>query len=42
MNVYTFKNSTDAHRFVNSLGGPVDVNVENPKRGLWIVTISSK
>ena len=39
---YTFTNSDAARRFVRAQGGPIEIGVENPKRGLWIVTITPK
>lgn len=35
----TFTNSADARRFTRSIGGPIQIEVTNPKRGEWIVTV---
>lgn len=37
-----FTNRRDAEKFARAHGGPVTVNVENPKRGEWVVTISTE
>lgn len=34
-----FTNKKDATAYAKSQGGPVAVEIENPKRGQWIVTI---
>lgn len=37
-----FTNKKDALLAAKAQGGPVDVEVENPKRGKWVVTITPK
>ena len=37
---YEFTNANDARKFVYSIGGPISIDVKNPKRGQWIVLVT--